>query len=77
MKDRALDIDWYVDGLENMAKSFAFKALQARKALRLACEKLAYYVDKVPTLENKDNVPETVAECWELYFLEKARGKGG
>lgn len=64
MKDRELD------SLEN----FAFKALQARKALRLACAKLADYVDKVPTLENKDNVPETVAECWELYFLEKARG---
>ena len=46
-----------------------------RKALKLACSKLAYYVDKVPTLENKDNVPETVAECWELYFLEKVRGK--
>ena len=75
MKDRALDIDWcwYVDSLENIAKSFAFKALQARKALRLACAKLADYVDKVPTLENKDNVPETVAECWELYFLEKAK----
>jgi hypothetical protein len=68
LKDK-LDIDWYVDGLEN----FAFKALQARKALRLACAKLANYVDNVPTLENKDNVPETVAECWELYFLEKTK----
>lgn len=77
MKDHALDIDWdwYVDSLENMATGFALKALQARKALRLACAKLADYVDKVPTLENKDNVPKTVGECWELYFLEKAKGK--
>lgn len=69
------DHDWYLDSLENMAKNFALKALQAREALRLACAKLANYVDNVPTLENKDNVPETVAECWELYFLEKAKGK--
>ena len=45
-----------------------------RKALKLACSKLANYIDNPPTLENKDNIPETVAGCWEKYFLEKARG---
>ena len=44
-----------------------------RKALKLACSKLADYIDNPPTLENKDNIPETVAECWELYFSEKVR----